>query len=221
MNTYKTKKGTELELINLKGKAYLTVAQRLIWFREERPDWSIDVSFIKLEDSYAIAKAVICDQSGKQISAGHKREDKTHFADFIEKSETGAIGRALALCGYGTQFASEDLDEGSRIVDAPQTPRVKAAPAPVIGEQAVISKTIGQALLERRAAEKSFVFPSGPFAGRKVSDLTDAELSDYGFTLENKIQAAGLTRASAPAPILEALNAMSDEVNKRDRARAK
>ena len=35
-----------------------------------------------------------------------------------EKAETKAVGRALAMLGYGTQFAPE-LDEGERIVDSP------------------------------------------------------------------------------------------------------
>jgi hypothetical protein len=34
------------------------------------------------------------------------------------KAETKAVGRALAMLGYGTQFAPE-MDEGERIVDSP------------------------------------------------------------------------------------------------------
>ena len=41
------------------------------------------------------------------------------FPDYVEKAETGAIGRALGVLGYGTQFAPE-FDEGTeRIVDSP------------------------------------------------------------------------------------------------------
>ena len=40
------------------------------------------------------------------------------FADYLEKAETRAVGRALAMCGYGTQFAPE-LEERERIVDSP------------------------------------------------------------------------------------------------------
>jgi hypothetical protein len=38
--------------------------------------------------------------------------------DFGPKAETGAIGRALAALGFGTQFAIE-LSEDDRIVDTP------------------------------------------------------------------------------------------------------
>lgn len=48
-----------------------------------------------------------------------KTEKAVDFADFVEKANTGAIGRALAVIGFGTQFTGTDLDEGNRIVDAP------------------------------------------------------------------------------------------------------
>lgn len=114
----KTKAGTELPIILLKGKEYLEVKWRLVWFREERPDWSIETGFADLQETHALAKATIKDQSGRVIATGHKREDRGHFPDFAEKAETGAIGRALALCGYGTQFSPE-IEEGERIVDSP------------------------------------------------------------------------------------------------------
>ena len=50
-----------------------------------------------------------------------KTEHVKHFADFMEKSITGALGRALSQLGYGTAYALADLDEGVRIVDAPQS----------------------------------------------------------------------------------------------------
>lgn len=116
---FTTAKGTELPLLNLRGKEYLQVAHRIQWFREEKQDWVIETNFIRLEENYAVCKATILDNEKNIKSMAHKREDKQHFADFMEKSETGAIGRALALLGYGTQFTADELDEGKRIVDAP------------------------------------------------------------------------------------------------------
>ncbi len=126
---FKTKAGTELPLINLKGKAYLQVAHRLVWFREEHPEWSIQTEYVRIDENHAIAKATISDDGGKIIATGHKCEDKKGFADFAEKAETGSIGRALAACGYGTQFAPE-LDEEERIVDNPVNQVSKSAARP-------------------------------------------------------------------------------------------
>ena len=113
--------------LNLKGKQYLPVAPRIAWFREEHPDWTI-MTYAVPELSgadYCTFAAEIHDTSGRLIAKAHKTEHEKHFADYREKAETGAIGRALALCGYGTLFAQE-LEEpvtpsgDIRIVDAPQ-----------------------------------------------------------------------------------------------------
>jgi hypothetical protein len=118
--------------INLKGKQYLPVAARIAWFREDHPDWTIKTYAVpELSGAdYCTFAAEILDASGRLIAKAHKTEHEKHFADYREKAETGAIGRALALCGYGTLFAQE-LEElvtpagDIRIVDTPQP--VKAA----------------------------------------------------------------------------------------------
>ena len=48
-----------------------------------------------------------------------------NIRDYFEKAETKAIGRALAMLGYGTQFAPE-LDEAERVVDTPQPAKIAA-----------------------------------------------------------------------------------------------
>lgn len=115
---FKTPKGTELPFLNLKGKDYLQVTHRLVWFREEKPDWSIETELIAHTEEISLARAVIKDPTGRTISTGHKEETRAHFMDHAEKAESGAVGRALAMLGYGTAFAQE-LEENERIVDSP------------------------------------------------------------------------------------------------------
>jgi hypothetical protein len=126
--SFKTPKGTELPLIDLKGKPYLQVAHRLVWFREDHPTWGIITEPHSIDATQATFIAQVRNDEGKLIATGTKQETKTGFPDFIEKAETGAIGRALALCGYGTQFAPE-LDEGNRLADSPVIPARKARPS--------------------------------------------------------------------------------------------
>jgi hypothetical protein len=120
--------GTELPLIDLKGKPYLQVAHRIVWFRLDHPNGRINTEILVNNEKYALVKATIMDKDGLLLATAHKVEHLAHFQDYLEKSETSAIGRALALCGYGTQFEPE-LDEGARIVDAPQEPAKKAGAA--------------------------------------------------------------------------------------------
>lgn len=116
---YRTPKGTELPILSLRGRDYLEVKYRLVWFREEHPDWSIETEILAVTEMSAYARATIKDEEGRIIATSHKFETKAGFPDFIEKAETGAIGRALALIGFGTQFCADELDEGERIVDSP------------------------------------------------------------------------------------------------------
>lgn len=118
-------------LIQLKGKDYLVVAARLIWFRHEHPDWSIITTPVEINlapegnrPGYAIFTASILNVEGKIMATAHKMEDSRGFGDFLEKAETGAMGRALAACGFGTQFCEPDFDEiqnadNPRLADAP------------------------------------------------------------------------------------------------------
>jgi hypothetical protein len=124
--SFTTPKGTELPLMNLKGKPYLQVAHRIVWFREEEPNSTIETIALTVTEEGAVFQAKII-RDGKLIAMATKRETKKDFPDFIEKAETGAIGRALALVGYGTQFTTQDLDEGDRLADSPVTPATKAA----------------------------------------------------------------------------------------------
>lgn len=121
-------------MMKLKGKDYLQVMWRLVWFREERPLWSIDTVLLEADADHAVFKAIISDENGVQKSVGHGSESKRDFGDFLEKAETKAVGRALAMLGYGTQFTALELDEGERIVDSPvertpQPTRIVEVPA--------------------------------------------------------------------------------------------
>jgi len=113
-----TTKGTTMPILNLKGKDYLEVKWRLVWFRENHPNGTIKTEIVSHDDNYSVVRADIY-ADGSLLSSGSKREDKKHFADHLEKAETGAIGRALAVCGYGTQFDGGDMAEGDRLADAP------------------------------------------------------------------------------------------------------
>ena len=117
---FKTPKGTMLPLMDLKGKDYLQVAHRIIWFREDHPDWIMEVSFPILEKDIVLAKATITDEKGQIRAIAHRTEFSMND---LENAETGAIGRALGHLGYGTQFCTELLEnEGKKLADSPIQP---------------------------------------------------------------------------------------------------
>lgn len=97
---------------------YLPVAARIAWFRKEHPYWSIVTDIEELANKAVVMKATIKDMTGNVIATARKKETEIGFPDYIEKAETGAIGRALAMCGYGTLQAPE-FDEQERLADSP------------------------------------------------------------------------------------------------------
>ena len=86
-------------MTKIKGKDYLEVKWRLVWFRQEHPDWNIDTTLLAQDDTSALFAAKIYDQTGKQVSSGHGSESTKDWGDYVEKAETKAIGRALAVLG--------------------------------------------------------------------------------------------------------------------------
>jgi hypothetical protein len=121
-------------MTKVKGKDYLEVKYRIHWFRTEHPSWDIRTEIVNLdlEKGIALVRADILDETGKHLSSGMKMEYQKTFFDYCEKSETGAIGRALACLGYGTLqcFELEEGIEKGRIVDAPVTPPTVSPKAP-------------------------------------------------------------------------------------------
>lgn len=195
MRNFKTTKGTELPLLNLRGREYLEVKYRLVWFREDHPDWSIETELISVTDVSAYARATIRDEKGRIIATSHKFESVQGFPDFIEKAETGAIGRALALIGYGTQFCADELDEGSRIVDAPVPARANRnaghddeTPQPGEGRSEESGSMPEEAFSpEHLVNAGEFVINFGrKYKGRRIKDVPRGELESYLHWLEDK-----------------------------------
>lgn len=171
---FKTEKGTELTVLVLKGnKEYLEVKYRLVWFREEKPNWSIETEFVSVGERHATAKATIRDESGRIIATSHKFENSIGFADFLEKAETGAIGRALALIGYGTQFCADEFDEGKRLADSPVDER-----KPLQDSKPKISS--GPKPIESLTSPWEFTIGFGKkYMGRKIKDIPHDDLKSY------------------------------------------
>src|SRR5262245_39823954 len=116
-------------LTDLRGRAYLEVKWRIVWINDYCDKYGyhldIDTEMVRDEEQYAAfrARVTILDESGVVLkrATGWGTETATDFGDFAEKAETKALGRALAVIGFGTQFC-EDYEFGAeqgRVVDSP------------------------------------------------------------------------------------------------------
>jgi hypothetical protein len=121
-------------LMQLKGKDYLNVQNRTLWFITEqrklisigqgRVPYLIQTEAVDVTATFALFKTTVRDVLGNE-STDYGSETAKDFGDYIEKASTKSQGRALLGLGYGTAFAPE-TDEGERVVDAP---REKSAPS--------------------------------------------------------------------------------------------
>ena len=104
-----------METINIKGKEYVTVNERLKAFRKNFKDYSLTTEIIELGDDYCTMKATITDDKGVIRATGFAREvvaksPINKFA-FVENCETSAVGRCLGNFGIGIDTAVCTADE--------------------------------------------------------------------------------------------------------------
>lgn len=107
-------------LTKVNGSDYLEVKWRLVWLRDVHPDAVIDTDLIEHNAQHAVVRARVTLPTGASAS-GWGSEGLDDFANYIEKAETKALGRALAALGFGTQFCP-DFEFGAasgHVVDSP------------------------------------------------------------------------------------------------------
>lgn len=205
MKTVKTNKGTELPLLNLKGKDYLQAQHRVVWFREEKPEWSIETEIISHSPEHSLCRATIRNESGRIIAQASKEETKQGFPDHLEKAETGAIARALSLCGFGTAFAQE-LDEGARLADSPSPQAAPQLPA-----------STPRHTDKPHSADGSYVFTFGKHLGKRLDELDVYDLDSYQRFIRSSAERDGKEITGKVSEALAAIDAFLDsrDVTKR------
>lgn len=184
---------------------------------------------MEVTETSAFACATIKDESGRIIAVAHKYEDKQGFPDFIEKSQTSAIGRALALVGFGTQFTADELSEGERLADSPvvrqaeparPNPQEKIAQALNVvitpeGSLVARSNRIEQPPLDGTAGvylPGEVTFSGGYLAGKKVKDVDMKEAEKHVAYFADMAAKKGVPVSMTQQLIAEAVEAFWSEV---------
>ena len=107
--------------VNIKGKSYVMVNERVKSIRDEDNEYYIDTSIQSISDdqSLVIMKATLSDKDGSILSSGHAQEDKSDASSMvnstshIENCETSAIGRCLGNYGIGIDGSIASAEEVS------------------------------------------------------------------------------------------------------------
>ena len=104
-----------IKVVDIKGKNYAQVNDRINAFRELCPNGSIETDIISLENGVVTMKAVVKDEAGNILGTGlaQEKEQSSYInkTSFIENCETSAVGRALGMCGIGCTDAICSAEE--------------------------------------------------------------------------------------------------------------
>lgn len=124
----------ELPTINIKGKDYVLVKDRILAFNENYPNGSIRTKLISSVDSkMVIVKAVVTpdvknptrrfsDYSQAMIGQG-----AVNMTSALENASTSAVGRALAYMGIGVIESIASADEMNKATNATVASKDKIA----------------------------------------------------------------------------------------------
>ena len=106
-------KKEEMKTVDIKGKSYVEVNQRILYFRANYENGKILTSIENMDNGIAVIRAEIY-IGNDLVSTGHayEKEGSTFInkTSYLENCETSAIGRALGIFGIGidTSIASSD-----------------------------------------------------------------------------------------------------------------
>lgn len=106
-----------MKTINIKGREYITVNERLIYFRnqEDFKGWAIKEDIVAIDDKEGVFKVTIIDLNGTPIVSAHAQEyrDSSYInkTSFVENGFTSALGRALGYLGIGIDTSIASANE--------------------------------------------------------------------------------------------------------------
>ena len=104
----------KLKTIDIKGKEYVEVNERIKYFRENYPTGQIITEMLSDFDGVCVFKATIS-VDGVVRATGHayEKENSTFInkTSYIENCETSAVGRALGIFGIGVDTSIASAEE--------------------------------------------------------------------------------------------------------------
>lgn len=107
-------KQPKLKTVNIKGKEYVEVNERIKAFRQMYPTGSIITEIISHQDGVVVIKATaIIDNQIRATGHAYEKEGSSFInkTSYIENAETSAIGRCLGCMNIGLDTSVASAEE--------------------------------------------------------------------------------------------------------------
>lgn len=179
----------KLKTVNIKGKEYVEVNERIKAFRKNFPDHALVTKLIQLDEETCVMEAQVLSPTGAILANGHASENRkasnVNQTSYVENCETSAWGRALGNFGIGVDTAICSAQEllvaiGSQNTQ-PAQQSAPAAPAPKAPSvQAPAATTTQQQNPAPKATKKS---ATGNDAVEDISTAGAPDLDEYERTV--------------------------------------
>lgn len=111
-----TDRSLKEKAIDIKGKKYVLVSDRVIYFNENYPNWSIQTTRESAGDMEVVKAFVVPDMEQPQrmftwYSQAKWGDGFINKTSALENAETSAVGRALAMMGIWVIDSIASVDE--------------------------------------------------------------------------------------------------------------
>lgn len=114
------KANAAIKTVNIKGKEYSPVQERITAFRKVYPEGFIRTQLLSVEGGVCIMRAEVGD-GGNILGTGTAYEnEKSSYINktsYIENCETSAVGRALGMAGFGIDASVASLEEVANAIN--------------------------------------------------------------------------------------------------------
>ena len=160
---------SKLKTINIKGKEYVEVNERIRAFRELYPKGSIMTEMVSNQDGMCVFKTnIIVDNQILATGHAYEREGSTFInkTSYVENCETSSIGRALGVLGIGIDTSVASAEEvGNAIAQQDQPEEISDDDLQALKDQ--LNKAHAKGHL------KQFFHSMTPMAKEKLRDYAN------------------------------------------------
>lgn len=130
-----------LKSIDVKGKQYIPVVERIKAFRMLYPEGCIRTQLVSDDGDVCVIRAEVVTDQGQVLGTGTAFENRSgsyiNKTSYIENCETSAVGRALGMAGFGIDESMCSADEllnaleNQKKLEAPPAQKAPSKPVKV------------------------------------------------------------------------------------------